>query len=837
MSNPVKTLHIVDGFNILFRAFYAVPSLTRSDNMPVGALYGFVSSLTKLMELETPEYFMVAMDSPGDGVRHDLYPDYKKNRGDAPEEFKVQARVIADVMDTLSIAHVGVPSFEADDVIAAYTRKALQEGYNVVIVSSDKDLAQLVEERVVLLNPGTFVKMDTAGVVDKFGVVPSMILEYLMLVGDSSDNVPGVRGVGPKTAAKLLKQYNNIDGIYAHIDDLKPAAKKSFEDFKSFRATSYDLVRLRHDVAVPAPLEDFLWQGAGADDLEKLVRTYEFFSLQGRMSFLQKHDKNLVEYAQKTFDDEGLEVFLESVHLCGYVNFVKTDAGFVCASGEGAVFAMEDIPEPLRDLMQREDVRCVFWGARGVTDVVRCGHHDDVQILAFLAYGITRLDDLWRHEAFQYVVRDVHEADRLLSLCVNLSRMADACLLVLSQHRLVAWYKEVELPLLNVLWSMERHGMLLDQRVLENAEQDFKKELASEETKVLALAGKTFNLASSQQLARILYDELKILPPSRNQSTDASVLEGVKGEPIVASILRWRMFHKLLSTYVIPLQKKTQNGVIHTHFSSVETLSGRLASFNPNVQNIPIRTPEGALMRKAFVARSGCTLVVCDYSQIELRLLAHYAGKGKLQEAFRQGKDIHRATASLVFDVAEEHVTKNQRSQAKVINFGLVYGMGASALAQRLSLERSQAQELLERCLGQYPEIAAYTKLMQDEAQQCGYVKTVCARPCYLPLIASINTREKNHALRQAINVPLQASNADIMKLLLVQLTPVLQRFDHTHLVLQVHDEVVIETPEGCAEKVQKDVRTLMENIVALDVDLVVDARISPSWAESDGED
>lgn len=834
MNSPVKTLYIVDGFNILFRAFYAVPSLTRSDNMPVGALYGFVSSMTKLMELESPEYFMVALDSPGCGVRGEIYPDYKKNRGEAPEEFKAQASVIADVLDTLGMAYVSAPSFEADDIIAVYTRQAVEKGYNVVIVSSDKDLAQLVEERVVLLNPGTFVKMDTCGVQEKFGVPPSLMLEYLMLVGDSSDNVPGVRGVGPKTAAKLLNQYKSVDGIYNHIDDLKPAAKKAFEAFLSFRGTSYDLVRLRYDVDAHLSLEDLLWKGTTPENIEEIVRTYEFFSLKGRMVFLQKHNDVVIKHATQAFDSQTLEGFIQLVHLHGYIHFVKTDNGTVCASGGSATFVVQEIPVLLQEIMQREDVRCVFWGARNFVSRVRCGHHEDVQVLAFLAYGVTNIDDLWQHAALQFVVRDVPSQERPLALCVHLSRVADMCLHVLSQHSLISWYKEVELPLLNVLSSIEDHGMLLDLDVLSQAEKAFAMELSQEEEKIFALAGKTFNLASSQQLARVLYDELKVLPQGRTQSTDASVLEGVKDHPLVARVLRWRMFHKLLSTYVIPLQKKSQNGLIHTHFSSVETRSGRLASFNPNVQNIPIRTPEGALMRNAFVARPGKALVICDYSQIELRLLAHYAGKGKLQEAFQCGKDIHRSTASLVFGIPEESVTKGQRSQAKVINFGLVYGMGASALAQRLSLERTQGQELLERCLGQYPEIASYTKRMQDFAQQYGYVKTVFDRRCYVPLMSSINTREKNHALRQAINLPLQASNADIMKRLLVQITPVLERYDDTHLVLQVHDEIVIETPQTCAARVQKDVCALMESIVALDVALVVDARIAPSWAEID---
>ena len=833
MSTAKKKLHIIDGFNILFRAFYAVPSLTRSDDMPVGALYGFLSSITKIMELEEPEHLLVALDSPGPGVRHELYKEYKSHRGEAPQEFIVQAQHVGALMDTLGIKHTMMRSFEADDVIAAYTKHALKEQYKVVIVSSDKDLAQLVQEDVELLNPGTFVRSDVFGVKEKFGVAPSDMLEYLIMVGDSSDNIPGVRGVGPKTALKLLDCYEDIDGIYAHIDELKPAVKKAFEDFAPFRETSYELVRLRDDIPVQISLNDLLWAGISDKKVDEVVRTYEFFSLKGRLVFLQKHTEVSQEHSEEPLDLKNLAEFLRDIDLYGYVHCIKTDVGYLCSSGREKVFAMEHIPEELKSVFMRRDVRGVFWDVRECVDVVDPGHHDDAHVLSFLAYGVLNMEALWKHDAFRFVVQGKNKEHYVSSLCMHLSRVVDICMHTLHKQALISWYKEVEMPLLNVLGGMERYGMAISMDVLQKSERLCREALSKEEQSIFAYAGKTFNVASSQQLSVILYDELKILPQSRVRSTDAKVLEEFKHEPLVKSVMRWRMFHKLLTTYATPLQKKGAQGVIHTHFTSVETLSGRLSSFDPNVQNIPVRTQEGALIRSAFIARPGHKLIVCDYSQIELRLLAHYAGAGKLREAFFQGKDIHQATASLVFNVPEGRVTKEQRGQAKVVNFGLVYGMGAAALAQRLSLTRPEAQALLERCLGRYPEIDSYTKKMQEQAQQKGYVTTIFQRPCYLPLITSINMHEKNHALRQAINIPLQASNADIMKRLMVQLAPELKKFNNTHIVLQVHDEIVVEAPEPMALDVQKCVCALMERVVSLDVQLVVDTRIAAAWSDS----
>jgi len=825
-----KNFYIVDGFNILFRAFYAVPSLTRSDQMPVGALYGFLSSMTKIVELETPPHLLVALDSPGGGVRHAAYPEYKQNRGAAPEDLLAQISHLPGLLDALGVPYALEEQYEADDVIAAYTKLALSQGLHVVIVSSDKDLTQLVDARVSLLNPGTFARMDVAGVYDKFGVQPHMMQEYLMLVGDTSDNVPGARGVGAKTAAKLLTQYGDIATIYDHVDELKPAMQKSFAQFKDFHDVSRNLIRLYDDIPCHKSVDDCRWAGCPQSAIDTVVKTYEFFSLKNRLVFLKSHEEPAPVCQVVPLDDKALRVLSEAVRLYGYLNILKTEEGTLCSSGDNIVYAMPSVSPELQRVIDDQVIRCVAWDVSDIFDHVCVGQYDDVHILTFLAYGVTSRSMVWSCAEILDIIGPC-EAQDSAALCLALHKIMEQCLVVLSQRGMLTWYVNVELPMLNVLRHMERRGMRVCLKTLQSAATSLEDQMATLSEKILSEAGRSFNIASSQQLATVLYDDLQIIPKNRQRSTDATVLESFRDHAIVNDVLQWRQMHKLLTTYAVPLQEKAVDGIVHTNFLSVHTLSGRLSSSNPNLQNIPIRSDMGKNIRQAFIAREGMVLLICDYSQIELRLLAHYAGEGMLRQAFRAAKDIHCATAALIYDVPEDAVTSAQRSAAKTINFGLVYGMGVTALAQRLSIEKGEARVLLDACLGRYPEIAEYAMHMQQQAEQFGYVETIYGRRCYLPLISSINMAEKNHALRQAINVPLQASNADIMKRVMVQLPRINKEFS-AHLLLQVHDELVLEVPKEAAKALCAKVRNCMEQAAQIDVDLVVDTHISAMWSK-----
>jgi len=827
----VKRIYIVDGFCLLFRAFYAIPSLTRSDGLNIGALYGFLSSMIKLIKEESPEHILIALDSPGPGVRHDLYPEYKQNRSEAPPEIIEQIERFTEMLDALNFPHVSCPRYEADDIIASYAKEATRKGYEAVIVSSDKDLAQLVGDGVYILHPSTMQKQDRSGVHEKFGVDPESIKEYLMLVGDSSDNVPGVRGVGPKTALKLLHKYQNIDGIYEHIHALTPSAQKAFENFKPFRSVAEKLIELRDDLEKTLPIEQTLWKGLTEKSADDVVRRYEFFSLKNKIfSLIQKEEKEAV--CQQVFSlNEHEQKFCEEVRLASRLACIPFGENYFFSTHNQKVYECTVIPECVEALIQQKEIQLVVWSVRSFVDEVSAARCDDLQVLLYLSFGIIALKDVHRVPEVMDILGSC-EGDEISIACAVSAcalDLYDLCIQRLQKQKLIAWYKTVELPLLNALSSMEERGVKIDAKALKSLEKTLIHSMQADEADVFEHAGCQFNLGSSQQLATVLYDQKKLLNQSKSRSTDAGVLEAIADHPLVKSLLRWRHSRKLLTTYILPLQKKAINSVIHTHFTSTHTLSGRFSSFNPNMQNIPIRTEEGRLIREAFVAREGYQFLVCDYSQIELRLLAHFADNGLLMKSFEQGKDIHTATASVVFDVPESEVSKEQRRYAKTVNFGLIYGMGASSLATMLKVTKEKAKELLEACLGRFSEIQGYIAAMQSHAERAGYIETVVGRRCYLPGISSERSHEKAHAHRQAINIPLQASNADIMKIAMVRIQEALCDYD-AFLVLQVHDELILEVRKQDVDNVAEILRTVMEAVMHLRVSLPVNISVGDNW-------
>lgn len=822
-SAPNENIFLIDGFSLLFRSYYAIPQLTQKDVMPVSALYGFLTSLLKLVEEERAARLCVLLDSPGKGVRHTFYPDYKANRADAPEDLLVQIQELPKMLDLLDIPTVRQQGYEADDLIASFVKQAQKHGKKATIVSSDKDLMQLVQKDVSFYNVSKNTRMGQQDVFEKFGVWPEQMCEYLMLVGDASDNVPGVSGVGPKTAAKLLNEYGSVDNIYANYELLKPGQKKSFEAYKDFRETSYALIRLYDELAVSFD-DDFFWKGSSLNGVTKVVETYGFQSLKGRLGGLTSVQKVEAVPAQEVLCvDQNQDAFKESVELSGYVCSVD---GTHWSCGEGPVYQGDSSHPSIQEMLMRVDVTKLFYNVPPGVQV--SGDCEYVEAVAYVAFGAVSASSLVKVKECSHVFEScVNPKDINIHLCGQMLCVYLQGMKRLFEQRLIGWYKNVELPLFSVLSAIMQRGVQLDTSKFEGLQNYLEEKLKLYESEIFKHAGCEFNVASSQQMAKVLYDDLGVLK-KKTRSTDASVLEEARDDhPIVDVILHWRRTHKLLSTYVRALPEKAENSVVHTHFSSVSTLSGRLNSFNPNLQNIPVRSEEGRKVRDCFVARHDHVFLAFDYSQIELRLLAHYAGEGPLREGFRSNRDVHVQTASLLYDVQASDVSADQRRLAKVINFGVIYGMGASSLAARLNVSRVDAENLLENFYQRYPDILEYQESMRKQAEQYGYVSTIFNRRCYLDMAMSTTRHEKAYAFRQAVNIPLQGSNADMMKKVMVS---VKKEVPEAHMVLQVHDELLFEIPKEKAALYAPEIKSLMESVVELKVPVVVNMKQGESW-------
>ncbi len=824
-SSPSKgEVFLVDGFSLLFRAYYAIPHLTLENKMPVSALYGFLSSILKLVEEELASEICVALDSPGKGLRHDIFPDYKANRGDTPEDLLVQIQELPNVLRLLSIPTVRCDRYEADDIIAALACQIQKDGKKPVIVSADKDLMQLVQSDVAFYNISKNLRVGEQEVFEKFGVWPSQIKEYLMLVGDTSDNIPGVKGVGAKTAAALLQKFHNIAGIYDHFEELKPAQKRAFDAFRQFQEVSDYLVRLHNDAPVKLSEID-LWSGSTPESVQEVVETYEFHSLRGRLQNLIRSKESVsvsLQACEELVNNE--QALLEEVESSGYLVCVNDN---LWSSGEGGVYRGPVDSHIIRLLLQRKDIVKIFWGPS--VNLSLEGDVEVLEVLLFLAYGVLNPEHLWTLPSFQHVFSTVYEENsRWVQLCAHGVAIFLKGMKQLFDAGLIGWYKTVELPLLPILHQLMQKGVCIDRELLEKTKNDLEQRLESLRDAIIQDAGREFNVGSSQQLAVVLYDEMNLVAERNTRSTDVRALEDLQGQhSIVDKILQWRHIHKLVTTYVAGLEKSVKdNGVVYTHFASTKTLTGRLNSYSPNLQNIPVKTEEGRQIRNCFVARPGKVLLAFDYSQIELRLLAHYAGDGPMQKAFLQNQDIHAATASLLYDVDVSAVSKEQRNTAKVVNFGVIYGMGVTALAQRLKVSKEEAGALLDTFGERYPDVIHYQKSMCAFAEKNGYVETIMGRRCYLPLMMSVNRQEKAHALRQAVNVPLQGSNADIMKKLMVQ-------FASQHpdiMLLQVHDELICEVDADCQKDFAKQTISMMERVTALSVPVIVNVASGVSW-------
>lgn len=894
MSNSKpKTLCLIDGSSYLYRAFHALPSLTSGEGMPTGAVFGVANMIRRLVEQHKPDYLAVIFDAPGKNFRHESYAEYKANRPAMPDDLRIQLEPLDEIIDALGVKRVRVPGVEADDVIATLVRDARKADLPVLISSGDKDLAQLVEHGVVLEDSMQEKRYNPEAVVEKFGVGPGLVGDLLALTGDASDNIPGVEKVGPKTAAKWLKQYGDLDSVIEHADEIGGKIGENLRNAIDQLPLSRDLVTLKDDVPLDFRLDDLAAGKPHRDRLVELLKRFGFTTwlrqlgdseaeagrapeageLEVEIVNTRKALAALVDVLESAeliaFDTETTSLEPLDADLVGFAFAIEAGKAYYVPVGHldqdtefdrgEAVVALSGVLEdPERPKLAQHTKYDLNVLQRAGVKLAGIGHDTMLESYCYNATATRHdLDSL----AARYLGRQTTSYEQLagkgkLQLSfdqVPVARAADyagedaeVCLAL--HHKL--WpevsryegvrrvYEELEIPLIGVLARMEARGVLVDERQLAVQSAEIAEKLQALEQQSWEAAGGEFNLGSPKQLQEILFDRLEIpvvrKTPKGQPSTAEDVLQELAAEhALPALILQHRGLSKLKSTYTdrLPEKIRADTGRVHTHYHQATTATGRLSSTDPNLQNIPIRTEEGRRIRKAFVAPEGWCIVAADYSQVELRIMAHMSGDERLLKAFADGEDIHRATAAEVFGVEIDQVTGEQRRSAKAINFGLIYGMSAWGLARQLETDRTTAGEYIDTYFARYPGVREFMDSTRTAAKKQGFVETLAGRRLWLPEINSRNRQRQQAAERAAINAPLQGTAADIIKRAMIDVDCWIQQENvPANLVMQVHDELVLEVKHAALEEVRKGVIERMSRAGELDVELLVEAGDGQDW-------
>lgn len=893
-----KPLILVDGSSYLYRAFHALPSLSNSKGEPTGAVYGVTNMLRRLLTDYQPEYVAVVFDAKGKTFRDEMYPQYKANRPPMPEELAQQIKPIHAVVGALGFPILEVAGVEADDVIGTLVRQAVQISMPVLIATSDKDMTQLVSAQVSVANTMDGSELDPVGVEAKFGVPPSQIVDYLALIGDTVDNVPGVPKVGPKTAARWLKEYGSLDDVMNRSDEIKGKVGENLRSSLEHLPLSRALVTIKCDVNLGLGVPDLRRREADIPVLRKLYSELEFKTWLRELSSGDDEHGSSVERPELRYDtilderrlahwldrlrDAELFAFDTETTSLDYMEAELVGVSFSVEPGEAAYVPVgHDYAGAPRQL-SRDHVLQLLSPMLEDPQVLKLGQNLKYDMSVLARYGICmagiRFDTMLesyvldstatRHDmdslALKYLNHEtIHFEDvagkgakQLTFNEVPLEQAApyaaeDADVTLRLHH--VLWprvaavetlrdlFDDIEMPLVPVLSKMERNGVLIDAHMLAGQSSELAARMHELEQEAHAVAGRPFNLGSPKQIQEILFDDFKLpvraKTPKGQPSTSESVLQELALDyPLPKLILEHRAVSKLKSTYTeaLPACIHPLSGRVHTSYQQAVASTGRLSSTEPNLQNIPIRTPEGRRVRKAFVSPPGYKLVAADYSQIELRIMAHLSGDDGLRRAFGAGEDVHRATASDVFGVTAATVTDDQRRSAKAINFGLIYGMSAFGLARQLGIERAQAQEYVDLYFTRYPQVKTYMDSTRSLAREQGYVETVFGRRLYLPEINSRNVHRRQYAERTAINAPMQGTAADIIKRAMLRVDAwLIQSGIDARMIMQVHDELVFEVSEDAVDQTVQRVRELMVGAAELTVPLVVDIGIGDNWDEA----
>jgi len=889
----VSTLLLLDGHSLAYRAFYALPTdLATSSGLVTNAVYGFTSMLIKVVGDSKPDHLAVAFDTAAPTFRKEKDSTYKAGRKETPDLFRAQLPLIHQVLEALAVPILEVDGVEADDVIATLAERAAGQGIDVIVVTGDRDSYQLVRDphiRVLYNKRGVsdYALYDEAGIFERTGVTPTQYPEYAALRGDASDNLPGVPGIGEKTAAKLISAYDNLEGIYEHLDALPPKQRENLGEWKDQAFHNREMSWLRKDVPLSVTVDELHIGGWDAETVRVLFQQLEFRTLYPRLIEALDVTDDAVDVAATTLDVEvtrltNAPAAAKHLEAIDRVRPVAVDADWIGAPGTGtvrglAVASGDDVAFIPADLLTDADVtpalaalfsadgpplvthraKELMHGIGRVADVVIGSLDLDTAVMAYLVdpgEGKFDLGDLCgRFCGFELESPDREVAEGTLDLdgdqagddagrrAAAVLRLGPALREVLESRELWSLYEEVERPLVAILAEMETLGIRVDREFLDELRAGLQKQCDELEAKIHAHAGESFVVNSVPQLRRILFEVLELTPVKRTKtgpSTDADSLQKMAAtseHPILADLLKYREVEKLRSTYADALPPLIQaDGRIHATFNQIATTTGRISSESPNLQNIPVRTTEGREMRRAFVAADGCGLLTADYSQIELRILAHLAEDPGLIDAFTRGADVHTITAAKVFHVDEAKVDDFQRRFAKVVNYGLAYGMEAYGLGQRLDIPTDQAKEILDSYFESFPNVHAYMENTVVEAKSRGYTTTILGRRRQISELSSDNFRIRQMGERMAQNAPVQGSAADIFKVAMVRMDAALRAGDWaTRMVLTVHDELVFEVPTAERETIEPLVREAMEGAIELSVPLVVDMGYGASWAEA----
>ena len=837
-------LMILDGNSVINRAFYGVRPLTTREGLYTNAIYGFLNILERMEKEEQPDAVCVAFDLHGPTFRHLQYDGYKATRHAMPEELRQQMPVMKDVLRAMNIPIYACQGWEADDVIGTVGKICSNNDWECVVVTGDRDSLQLIDKNVhiklVITKGGqTNATLYTEEVFrEEYGFEPKKLIDLKALMGDSSDNIPGVAGIGPKTATQLLMKYGSLDGVYENIDDPSIAAKlrEKLENGKENAYLSYDLATIRPEAPIDFEPMDAVIMPYNRAELYQLFQKLEFVKLIDRYG-LRGADMEMPKKEVACEKLPELDVLPDDLSECAL--YIAPDGAIGIACGKGVC-----VRTPLEAQMGLNlPAKMVCHDSKTTMhalDEMGIAYGEAVFDTALAAYDLnpSQSDYPVSKLATNFLGITVDDGDT--AACAQaVWQLKDVLEEELKKNGMEKLYYDIELPLCGVLYRMERQGIAIDRQQLEQFGEMLSQRISDCETLIFGYSQEPFNINSTRQLGELLFDKLGLPPVKKTKtgySTNADVLEKLKDKhPIIPAIMDYRMMTKLKSTYADGLMKVIcDDGRIRTTFQNLVTATGRLSSTEPNLQNIPVRTDLGAEIRKMFVPKPGHVLVDADYSQIELRVLAHIAEDARMQEAFRTGMDIHTVTASQVFGVAPEEVTALQRRHAKAVNFGIVYGISEFSLAEDIGVSRFEARDYIDSYLANYKGVRDYMKQVVADARETGYTQTLYGRKRYIPELKASNFNIRQGAERIALNTPIQGTAADLIKLAMIRVDQALQEnFPDAKLLLQVHDELIVECPEAIAEDVAALVSSQMQQVASLSVPLIAEAKIGKSWFDA----
>lgn len=888
-------LILVDGSSYLFRAYHALPPLTNSKGKPTGAIYGVLNMLKKLLKDYDPEHIAVIFDPKGKTFRHKMFPEYKANREAMPDELREQIQPLFKAIKALGFPLVIEDGVEADDVIGTLAKRMEKQGKTVLISTGDKDMAQLVNKNVTLVNTMTDKQMDPAGVKEKFGVKPDQIIDYLALMGDKSDNIPGIPKVGPKTAAKWLNEYGSLDKVIAHADEIKGKVGESLREHIEGLVLSKELVTIKCDVKLEATLRELTLREQDNSALIELFTDLEFNKW---LAEVHNPQEIIEERGEDNYDlvltKDAFEKWLTQLKKAKYfaIDTETTSLNPMAAELVGLSFAVTEgkaayvpvahqylgVPKQLdRDWVLKQLKPLIEDPERVIV-----GQNLKYDYKVLVNAGVQIKAKMWDTLLESYVIdggSNRHDMDTLALKHLNIDTIKysdvagsgakkktfdevpleeagpyaaeDADIALKLHHYFELIYKkekffgkilqDIEWPLMPILAKMEFYGVLIDVEMLKKQSTMLQRKITTLKNKIYEMTGEEFNIDSTKQLREILFEKLKIPVIKKTPTGAASTAEDVMQElsadyPIPKLILEYRSYSKLKSTYTdkLPLMVNEKTGRVHTNYIQTGTSTGRLASKDPNLQNIPIRTEEGRKIRQAFVAPRGHKLIAADYSQVELRIMAHFSQDPGLLTAFEHGFDVHASTAAEVFGIDVAEVTPLQRRSAKAINFGLMYGMSAFGLAKQLGISRKEAQQHMDVYFSSYPRVHGYMEEARQQAAKQGYVETLLGRRLYVPEMQSKNPARRKAAERAAINAPLQGTAADIIKLAMICINEWLQHSKiDVKMIMQVHDELIFEVANDSVEQAVVEIKKCMEGAAELSVPLIVDVGVGKNWDEA----